>query len=60
MAFDPLLLSIIDASICPMNFDWDDFLEEEGKCMQRNTHATYLLTKALSSSVEEMIIKEYC
>jgi hypothetical protein len=24
-AFDPLLLSIVDASICPSNFDWDNF-----------------------------------
>jgi hypothetical protein len=53
------LLSIVDASICPLNFDWDDFSEGEGKCMQRNAQATYLLTKALSSSVEHMIIKEY-
>jgi hypothetical protein len=58
-ACDPLLLSIVDARICPLNFYWDDFLEEEDKCMQRNAQATYLLTKALSSSVEDMIIKEY-
>jgi hypothetical protein len=56
-AFDPLLLSIVNASICPLNFDWDGVSEEEGKCMQRNAQATYLLTKALSSSVEEMIIR---
>jgi hypothetical protein len=31
--FDPLLLSIVYASICPLNFDWDDFLKGEGKCM---------------------------
>jgi hypothetical protein len=54
-AFNPLLLSIIDASICPLNVDWDDFLEDEGKCMQQNAQATYLLTKAFSSSVEEML-----
>jgi hypothetical protein len=57
--FDPLLLSIVDASICPLNFDWDDFSKGEGKCMQRNAQATYFLTKALSSSVEDVIIKEY-
>jgi hypothetical protein len=58
-AFDPLFFSIVDASICPLNFDWDDFSEEESKFMQENAQATYLLTKALSSSVEDMIIKEY-
>jgi hypothetical protein len=58
-AFDPLLLSIVDASICPLSFDWDNFSEEEGKCMQQNAQATYVLSKALSSSVEDMIIKEY-
>jgi hypothetical protein len=57
--FDLLLLSIFDVSICPLNFDWDDFSKEEGKCMQRNAQATYFLTKALSSSVEDMIIKKY-
>jgi hypothetical protein len=58
-AVDPLLLSIVNISICPSNFDWDNFSEEEGKCMQRNAQATYLLTKALSSSIEDIIIKEY-
>jgi hypothetical protein len=57
--FDPLFFSIVDASICPLNFDWDEFSKEEGKCMQRNAQATCLLRKALSSSIEDMIIKEY-
>jgi hypothetical protein len=52
-------LIIVNARICPLNFDWDDFSKVEGKCMQQNAQATYLLTKALSSSAEDMIIKEY-
>jgi hypothetical protein len=34
--FNPSLLSIIDASICPPNINWDDFFEEEGKCLKLN------------------------
>jgi hypothetical protein len=35
-ALKPSLLSIVDASICPPNIDWDDFSEEEGKYLQVN------------------------
>jgi hypothetical protein len=29
------------------NFNWEDFSNEEGKCMQYNAQAIGLLTKAL-------------
>jgi hypothetical protein len=38
-SIDPILLSIVDASIYPPSFNWDDFSNEEGKCMQDNTQA---------------------
>jgi hypothetical protein len=56
---DPILLSITDASICPPSFNWVDFSDEEGKCMQYNAQAIGLLTKALSSNLEDSICKEY-
>jgi hypothetical protein len=58
-AIDPILLSIADASICPPSFNWDDFSDEEGKCMQYNAQATCTLTKALSSNLEDSICKEH-
>jgi hypothetical protein len=58
-AFNPSLFSIIDVSICPPNIDWDDFSEEEGKCLQLNAQDINLLTKALSPNVEDLIMKEY-
>jgi len=56
---DPMLLSIIDVSICPSNFDWDNFSEEEGKCLQLNAQATYVLTSAMSAKVQDVIFEEY-
>jgi hypothetical protein len=44
---------------CPPSFYWDDFSDEEGKCMQYNAQATYILTKALTSDLEDSICKEY-
>jgi hypothetical protein len=58
-AINPILLSIVDASICITNFNWDDFSNEEGKCMQYNAQEIGLLTKALSSDLEDSICKEY-
>jgi hypothetical protein len=58
-AFNPSLLSIINASICPPNINWDDFSEEEEKCLQLNAQAINLLTKALSPNIEALILKEY-
>jgi hypothetical protein len=53
------LLSIVDVSICPPNFNWDGFFEEEGKCLQLNAQAINLLTQSLSPNVEVLILKEY-
>jgi hypothetical protein len=53
------LLSIVDASICPSNINWDDFFEEEGKCLQLNARAINLLIQSLSPNVEALILKEY-
>jgi hypothetical protein len=58
-AFNPSLLSIVNASICLLNINWDDFSEEKGKCLQLNAQAINLLTKALSPNVEALILKEY-
>jgi hypothetical protein len=40
-ALNPSLLSIVDASICPLNINWDDFSEEEGKCLLLNAVKVY-------------------
>jgi hypothetical protein len=57
--FNPSLLSIVDAIICPSNINWDDFSEEKGKCLQLNAQAINLLTKVLNPNVEDLILKEY-
>jgi hypothetical protein len=57
-AFNPSLLSIVDASICTPNIDWDDF-SKEGECLQLNAWATNVLTKASCPNVEDLIMKEY-
>jgi hypothetical protein len=36
-AFNPYLLNIVDASICPTNINWANLSEEEGKCLKLNT-----------------------
>jgi hypothetical protein len=58
-AFNPSLLSIIDASICPPNINWDNFSEEEGKCLKLNAQAICPLTQSLSPNVEALILKEH-
>jgi hypothetical protein len=53
------LLSIVDASICPSNFDWDNFFRG-GRQMHATKCSSYLFTnKSFESSVEDIIIKEY-
>jgi hypothetical protein len=56
-SFNPSLLSIVNASICPPNINWDDFSEEEGKCLKLNARAFCLLTQSLSPNVEALILK---
>jgi hypothetical protein len=58
-AFNPYLLNIVDAIICPPNINWANISEEEGKCMKLNAQAICLLTQSLSRNVEAIIIKEY-
>jgi hypothetical protein len=57
--FNPSLLSIVDASICPPNINWDDFSEEEGKCLKLNAQDICLLTQSSSPNVEALILNEY-
>jgi hypothetical protein len=57
--FNPYLLNIIDASICPPNISWANLSEEEGKCLKLNAQAIFLLTQSLSPNVEVIIIKEH-
>jgi hypothetical protein len=57
--FNPYLLSIVDTSICPSNINWNDFSEEEGKCLKLNAQAICLLTQSLSPNVETLILKEH-
>jgi hypothetical protein len=57
--FNPSLLSIIDASICPLNIDWVDFSKEERKYLKLNTQTICLLTQSLGSNVKALILKEY-
>jgi hypothetical protein len=58
-AFNPYLLNIVDASICPPNINWANLSEEEGKYLKLNAQAIYLLTQSLSPNVEAIIIKEH-
>jgi hypothetical protein len=57
--FNPSLLSIVDSSICHPNINWDDFSEEEGKCLKLNAQVIFLLTQSLSPNIEALILKEY-
>jgi hypothetical protein len=57
--FNPYLLNIVDASICPPNINWANLSKEEGKCLKLNTQAICLLTQSLSLNVEAIIIKEH-
>jgi hypothetical protein len=58
-AFNPYLLNVVDASICPPNINWANLSEEEGKCLKLNAQAICLLTQSLSPNVEVIIIKEH-
>jgi hypothetical protein len=58
-AFNPYLLNIVDASICPPNINWSNLSEEEGKCLKLNAQAICPLTQSLSPNVEVIIIKEH-
>jgi hypothetical protein len=58
-AFNPYLLSIVDASICPPNINWANLSKEEGKCLKLNAQAICLLTQSLSPNVEAIIINEH-
>jgi hypothetical protein len=58
-AFNPYLLNIIKASICPPNINWANLSKEEGKCLKLNAQAICLLTQSLSPNVEAIIIKEH-
>jgi hypothetical protein len=57
--FNPYLLNIVDASICPPNINWANLSDEEGKCLKLNAQAIYLLTQSLSPNVEAIIVKEH-
>jgi hypothetical protein len=58
-AFNPYLLSIVDSSICSLNINWANLLEEERKCLKLNAQAICLLTQSLSPNIEALIIKEH-
>jgi hypothetical protein len=58
-SFNPYLLNIVDASICPPNINWANLSEEEGKCLKLNAQAICLLTQSLNPNVEAIIIKEH-
>jgi hypothetical protein len=58
-AFNPYLLSIVDASICPPNVNWANLYKEEGKCLKLNGQVICLLTQSLSLNVEALLLKEY-
>jgi hypothetical protein len=57
--FNPYLLNIVDASICPPNINWANLSEKEGKCLKLNTQAFCILTQSLSPNVEAIIIKKH-
>jgi hypothetical protein len=52
-AFNPYLLSIVDASICHPNINSTN-LSEEGKILKLNAQAISLLTQSLSPNVEAL------
>ena len=56
---DPSLLSIVDASIYPSNFDWKDYTVEEGKCMQHNAQAANAFLSAMSTEAHDLIFKRH-
>jgi hypothetical protein len=58
-AFNPYLLNIVDASICPPNINWANLSEEQGKCLKLNAQTICLLTQSLCPNVEAVIIKEH-
>jgi hypothetical protein len=58
-SFNPYLLNIVDASICPPNINWVNLSEEEGKCLKLNAQSICLLAQSLSPNVEAIIIKEH-
>jgi hypothetical protein len=58
-AFNPYLLNIVDASICPPNINWANLSMEEGKYLKLNAQAICLLTQSLSPNVEVIIIEEH-
>jgi hypothetical protein len=58
-AFNPYLLNIVDASICPPNINWANLSEEEGKCLKLKAQAICLLIQSLSLNVEAIIINEH-
>jgi hypothetical protein len=57
--FNPYLLNIVDASICPLNINWANLSEEEEKYLKLNAQSICLLTQSLSPNVEAIIIKEH-
>jgi hypothetical protein len=57
--FNPCLLNIVDASICPPNMNWANLSEEEEKCLKLNAQSICLPTQSLSPNVEAIIIKEH-
>jgi hypothetical protein len=58
-SFSSYFLSIVDSSICPPNINWDNFSEEERKCLKLNAQAICLLTHSLSPNVEALMLKEH-
>jgi hypothetical protein len=58
-AFNPYLLNIVNASICPPNINWANLSEEEGKCLKLNAQAICLLTQSLSPNVKSIIIMKH-
>jgi hypothetical protein len=58
-AFNPYLLNIVDASICPPNINWANLFEEEGKCLKLDAQAICLLNQSLSPNVEVIIVKQH-
>ena len=56
---DPSLLSIVDASIYPSNFDWKNYPDNEEKCMQRNAQAANVFLSAMSEEAQDVIFKRH-
>src|SRR6266542_4930331 len=55
----PQIERIVDVSISPLNYVWENLSSEEMTCLQLNAQASYVLSSALSPYVSHWMHKEH-